>query len=281
MEVKYLIAEDFDDNQAKYLSNFIPYDYSRITLKNFKSYMSKNQWEGDGSIDNPLIINNVNGLAPRVILYLPNMHIIIKDIVLWSIILVKCKNVKITNCTLNRLTLKGCLGIMIEDNNIFSITNIFSRECEIINNKLSKRADLFLQDQIHDAIFKPLTNLTLIFALVSAVLIYVLFPLPYRLFYISFIANSILVIDCIAATIFCSFYYYKLRKYNKYTAHNKENHIGSNGFLEDHSQYKLQIIKIYQDYKNRHMLDLIMLPVIILSILNFIVFILHLFIYFP
>lgn len=74
----------------------------------------KHTWKGDGTKENPFIVENRNGLADMFCLKKSNLFIIIKNSDFKYLLFISSRNITLDNCSFLRLTLRKCRSFIIE-----------------------------------------------------------------------------------------------------------------------------------------------------------------------
>jgi hypothetical protein len=92
-------------------------------------------WKGDGTKDNPVIIENDEALPQNMIFRTENLHIQLKNIDIGLLVFERCQNILLEESILSIIKLKSCNSIIIRDNLIKEIKILFSEDLVIENNR--------------------------------------------------------------------------------------------------------------------------------------------------
>jgi len=98
------------------------------------SLKSKMGWKGTGSKEDPIIIDNVEGLKPTLIFTTHDIYFIIKNIVAYKIVCKRTENITIENCKIYELDVQGSYNMNIVNNTIITLKVIFLRASVVKNN---------------------------------------------------------------------------------------------------------------------------------------------------
>ncbi|MFW9879446.1 MAG: hypothetical protein ACFFG0_40735 [Candidatus Thorarchaeota archaeon] len=112
-------------------------DKLHITEKLLVSLQETNSWKGSGTESDPIVIDSIN--KSRLKFKKISRYILIKDITVWEMYFIKCKNIAIDNCKIGTLTFEECNYISVENCRIINGELTYSRECKFRNNQLDKR----------------------------------------------------------------------------------------------------------------------------------------------
>jgi hypothetical protein len=110
-----------------------------ISRKSLNKYKEKLSWKGFGNESEPIIIDSINGLKRFIKIKNTSKYLHIKDIEIFEIQLIKCKNIIIENCKLINLILIACSNLTIKDNNIVDGNLSYCRENNFKNNLLDQK----------------------------------------------------------------------------------------------------------------------------------------------
>jgi len=93
-------------------------------------------WKGDGTKENPIIIDNDEVLPQNILFRTENLCIQIKNIDIGILIFERCQNITIEDSILSIIKVKSCNNIIIKDNLIRDMKIFFSEDLIIENNRL-------------------------------------------------------------------------------------------------------------------------------------------------
>ena len=110
------------------------YIITHIRNRSVHSLKSKMGWKGTGSKEDPIIIDNVEGLKPTLIFATHDIYFIIKNIVVYKIVCKRTENITIENCKIYELDVQGSYNMNIVNNTILSLKVIFLRASVVENN---------------------------------------------------------------------------------------------------------------------------------------------------
>jgi hypothetical protein len=95
----------------------------------------KYDWKGDGTKENPIIIDKDERLPQNIIFKTEDLHIQLKNIDIGVIVFERCQNIILEDSILSIVRLKSCNGIILRDNLIKEIKILFSEDLIIENNR--------------------------------------------------------------------------------------------------------------------------------------------------
>ncbi|MFX1446086.1 MAG: hypothetical protein ACFFHV_21970 [Promethearchaeota archaeon] len=126
-----------------------------------KSTIDKNimkfDWKGEGTKENPIIIDNDNLLPQNIIFRTEDLHIHLKTIDIGLIVFERCQNIILEDSILSIVKLKSCINIILRNNLIKDLKILFSEDLIIENNRLYSFSNIRL-----------FTTLMFLFASISA-----------------------------------------------------------------------------------------------------------------
>lgn len=93
-------------------------------------------WKGNGTKENPIIIENDEALPQNIVFRTENLYIKMKNIDIGILIFERCQNIIIEDSILSIIKVKSCNNIIIKDNLIRDIKIFFSEDLIIENNRL-------------------------------------------------------------------------------------------------------------------------------------------------
>lgn len=112
------------------------YITKHIRNRSVDSLKSKMGWKGKGSKEDPIIIDNVEGLKPTLIFTTHNLFFILKNIIVYKLLCNKTENITIENCEIYELEINGSYNLKIINNSIFSLKVNFLRASVVKNNEI-------------------------------------------------------------------------------------------------------------------------------------------------
>ncbi|MFX1340460.1 MAG: hypothetical protein ACFFDK_17760 [Promethearchaeota archaeon] len=126
-----------------------------------KSTIDKNimkfDWKGEGTKENPIIIDNDNLLPQNIIFRTEDLHIHLKTIDIGLVVFERCQNIILEDSILSIVKLKSCINIILRNNLIKDLKILFSEDLIIENNRLYSFSNIRL-----------FTTLMFLFASISA-----------------------------------------------------------------------------------------------------------------
>ncbi|MFX1575280.1 MAG: hypothetical protein ACFFB0_21300 [Promethearchaeota archaeon] len=128
------------------------FNNTHIRRNNLLDLKAQMGWEGSGTFEDPIIINNIKGLQPNLIIHKSNFHLILRNI---KVIKISCRdvdNVIIENCKIYMLDLQGCDNLLVRNNEIMFINLLFTRECYFESNKIQPESLYRLEGTYFDKI---------------------------------------------------------------------------------------------------------------------------------
>ena len=93
-------------------------------------------WKGDGTEENPIIIDNDEILAKIVLFKTDDLHIQLKNIDIGVLIFEKCQNIIIEDSILSIIKIRSCKDVIIRDNIIIAIRISFSENVIVEHNRI-------------------------------------------------------------------------------------------------------------------------------------------------
>jgi len=93
-------------------------------------------WKGDGTEENPIIIDNDEILAQIVLFKTDDLHIQLKNIDIGVLIFEKCQNIIIEDSILSIIKIRSCKDVIIRDNIIIAIRISFSENVIVEHNRI-------------------------------------------------------------------------------------------------------------------------------------------------
>ncbi len=110
---------------------------SNIIEKNtIDKHIKEFGWKGDGTNENPIIIDSDDVLPQSLLFQTDDLHIQLKNIDIGIIIFENCQNIMLEDSIISIVRLKSCKNIVIKDNLIKAIKISFSENLMIENNRI-------------------------------------------------------------------------------------------------------------------------------------------------
>ena len=105
-----------------------------IKNKNLEKYQKKYSWSGNGSRENPIIIEKTP--VPNLSFSKMNRYYNLHRLVLDSLALYSCENISIKECKIRWFDLDSCRNVTVEGNKINKAQIFYTRESVFVNNIL-------------------------------------------------------------------------------------------------------------------------------------------------
>jgi len=107
-----------------------------IDKVSINEYKEAYGWKGDGTEENPIIIDNDEILAKIVLFKTDDLHIQLKNIDIGVLIFEKCQNIIIEDSILSIIKIRSCKDVIIRDNIIIAIRISFSENVIVEHNRI-------------------------------------------------------------------------------------------------------------------------------------------------
>jgi len=162
----------------------------QITIKQekFDSLIVELGWNGEGTKNNPIIVNNLSSLPPIIRFVNLTTHIIFKNLTIERIMFVKCRNITVQGCQIQLLRLLSSQDIVVKNNtiNAFGITlggNNLIAQNRIHRNNFSNAKKRSFEKMVNRGL---LLVVVIIIILVAPLLIFVTIMLntPWMLYFV-------------------------------------------------------------------------------------------------
>ena len=111
---------------------------TQISDKTINSLKSKKGWQGKGSNNEPIIIDDLRDLRPNLSIRRSTLHYNIKNLFIYNLSCRYTQNITIENCTIYKLEIKGCYNMTLINNKILNYKIVDSKGNTFIENKLSQ-----------------------------------------------------------------------------------------------------------------------------------------------
>jgi len=145
---------------------------TQISDKTINSLKSEKGWLGKGSNIEPIIIDDLKNLRPKLRIHRSTLHYNIKNLIIYNLSCRYTQNITIEKCMIYKLEIKGCYNMTLLNNKILNYKIVDSKGNSFIENKLSQIQKLKKNDYnpainpISRQMVSPLTC-CLIFILIS------------------------------------------------------------------------------------------------------------------
>jgi len=106
-----------------------------IKNKNLEKYQKKYSWSGNGSRENPIMIEKTP--VPHLSFSNNKLYFILKRLELDSLALYSCENFTIKECKIRWLDLESCRNVTVEGNKINKAQIFYTRESMFVDNILN------------------------------------------------------------------------------------------------------------------------------------------------
>ena len=141
---------------SQMIKRFKRHQYSKTYFKDKKIESLKNKmgWQGTGTKDDPIVINNLKGLKPNLIFQTSNLYYIIRDVCILKIHCITTQNITIENCRIYEFEAEGCFNMKIVNNSIIFMRLLYTRASVIENNEIMQESLIRLENNYSDVIMK-------------------------------------------------------------------------------------------------------------------------------
>ena len=136
---------------------------TQISDKKINSLKTEKGWLGKGSNIEPIIIDDLRDLRPKLRIRRSTLHYNIKNLFIYNLSCRYTQNIAIENCTIYKLEIKGCYNMILINNKILNYKIVDSKGNSFIGNKLSqiqklkKNDDKLVINPLSRQIGSPLT----------------------------------------------------------------------------------------------------------------------------
>ena len=196
-------------------------------------------WTGTGSQDNPIIIDNVDGLKPNIWVHKSTLHYIIRNVIIYKLMIENTQHILIENCKLERLEIEESHTVHVKNNEIDDLKVAFSKGCTFENNRITgialERLRSKFFDQLMPSIIRFLELVIVIFLSVASIL----FTLQTTLY---FVVSPAMLLLCVVIGLLV----YKWERQKKRTKDMPENTLTNNQVLINDTALYHQILEHYQ-----------------------------------
>ena len=127
-----------------------------ISDKKINSLKTENGWQGDGSEFNSIIIDELKGFQPNILLHRSTLHYIIKDAIIYKLKCRNTQNITIENCSIYKLDIQGCYNMTLTNNRILHHKIIYTKGNVFVDNELSQIEKL--EEKDYNTITNPLSR---------------------------------------------------------------------------------------------------------------------------
>ena len=112
----------------------------KIENKNFPLFKEQMKWKGEGTTDDPVVINSMNETYTQINFYDITNHMTIRNLKDKTLGFKHCANTSIENCKITHLALIECKKMKISNNVISSVSSLHSGECAFKRNTILKES---------------------------------------------------------------------------------------------------------------------------------------------
>ncbi len=172
----------------------------KINSRTIKKFQNQFNWKGRGIKGDPIIIENVRGLKPKIIFKTWDMYVRIKNINILEIKLIKCQNITIEGCKIYELSLSRCKNININRNIILNVYLDLSGGSSFQNNRFLKSVDLEIKTvgddkDTRDLIIKIFSSLNVVSVSMIAVCVVLGFFIQLPIYILLLIGSTVVLLD--------------------------------------------------------------------------------------
>ena len=108
----------------------------KIENKDFPLFKEQMKWPGEGTPNDPIVINFINQTYTHILFYNITINITIKNLQNKRLGFKFCANTRIVNCKLTSLALVDCKKMEIYNNVISKVASLHSGDCLFKNNTI-------------------------------------------------------------------------------------------------------------------------------------------------
>jgi len=196
-------------------------------------------WKGKGSQDDPIIIDNVDGLEPNVWVHKSTLHYIIRNVIIYKLTIENTQNILIENCKVERLEIEGSHNVHIKNNEIDDLKVVFSKDCTFENNRITGIALERLKSKFFDRLMPAIIRFLELVIVIFLSLASFLFTLQTTLY---FVVSPSMVLLCVVIGLLV----YKWERQKKRTKDMPENILINNQVLINDTVLYHHILDHYQ-----------------------------------
>ena len=109
-----------------------------ISDKKINSLKTEKGWQGDGSEFESIIIDELKGLQPNLLIHRSTLHYIVRDAIIYKLKCRNTQNITIENCTIYKLDIQGCYNVTLTNNRILHHKIIYTKGNVFVDNELSQ-----------------------------------------------------------------------------------------------------------------------------------------------
>ena len=228
------------ENQKKIKRN--QYRTTAIKDENIQDLKEKQGWSGEGTPENPIIIDNVKGLKLNLKFKPSDLHYILRGLSLYSVSCDNTQNVTFENCRIYKLELEGCRDMEVRNNAIIGLKLFFTRASVVEGNQLSQETCQRLESNYFERIYPMMIG----------GMSFVLFTLVFAAFsplYLGVLGWWVTLISMIAIIML----FFLLRMWQRRKSRTKglkENLVSNNGLMTDVRAIFSEIVDSYYFLKN-------------------------------
>lgn len=103
-------------------------------------------WEGKGSKNDPIIIEQLRDLPPILKIYKSSLYYHVKNLSIDKLMCRKAHNITIENNVIKYLKIEECYKLILVNNKILKHNVAFTKECTFIDNKIYQSEE-FIKNQ--------------------------------------------------------------------------------------------------------------------------------------
>ena len=166
---------------------------TKITDNSITDLRTKMGWRGTGTESDPIIINDLLGLKPKIWIRRGSLQYVIQDVVVYNLKCRNTQNIVIENCKINEFELEGCYNITIRNNSILELDFVYSKGCTLESNAFSSDVLERLESNFFDKIYAKTLKViycafSLTFILAFLIFAFSLSEWPYGILDLCFVA---------------------------------------------------------------------------------------------
>lgn len=198
--------------------------FLKIENKDFPLIKEQMKWLGEGTPNDPVLINAIDETYTHIFFYDMTTNITIKNIKDKTLGFKYCANTRIENCKITSLALIECKNMEISNNVIFKVASLHSGDCLFKNNTISRDSFDKLKKKYHNR--KRLKNFIyynslFIFGLITFLYGLIIYPIAIFDMFISNIIGLLMFLPLVL--IFFPKPLFHIIRSRKYPPHQFEN----------------------------------------------------------
>ncbi len=159
--------------EEKLIKKMQHYQYNKVEITDKKITRLKAEmgWEGVGTHNDPIIIDDLSGPKSNVWIHRSSLHYVIRNVIIYKLMCINMQNITIENCKIHELEVEGCYNMTIKNNSIIWLKFLYSKGCVLENNSFSNEALERLENNHFDNYYQKMKSslytLAIIFALAA------------------------------------------------------------------------------------------------------------------